>query len=292
MKSILTLLSLTALGAFGYTAYGILNPCSTPIQYSLGTFDTQFGVTKENFQSKILSGASVWEKAFDKNFFEYNRDAKFKINLIYDERQQEIDSKRKTEFGLNQVEAGFKDIDLEYKSAKAVYESHAGTYEASRNNFLQKSKQYEADVNYWNSRDGASPAEYNKLKTTQTELNASANALNKEAANLNKELEQLNDLLDKRNKAAEDYNAVARDYNQKYGHGLEFDQAEYTGEEINVYEFGNSHDLTVALSHELGHALGMDHVENQKSIMFYRTGEQSLTPTPEDLAELKRVCRL
>ena len=64
---------------------------------------------------------------------------------------------------------------------------------------------------------------------------------------------------------------------------------------ILVYQFGNKKDLSLALSHELGHALGLNHVENAKSIMYYVTGNNNdilATPSIEDLAELKRVCKI
>ena len=53
--------------------------------------------------------------------------------------------------------------------------------------------------------------------------------------------------------------------------------------------------MILALTHELGHALGMDHVENPKSIMYYITGantETSPAPTAEDLVELNRACKM
>ncbi len=291
MKTALAALVL-ALSALSVTIYKAENPCASPLQYSIGTFDTQFGVSKEDFEKKIEAGASIWEKAFNKDFFEYNAKSKFKINLIYDQRQKNLDFKRKTEFGLSQAEAVFKALDLDFKSIKAKYESRSASYESSKQSFLARSKAYERDVETVNAKGGANPVEYAQLKQMQLELNASAKQLNAEAEALNNSLAELNPLLEKRNKAANDYNSVAAAYNQKYGHGLEFDQAEYTGKEINVYEFSGGKDLVTALAHELGHALGMNHIEDQKSIMYYRTGDQTGTPTSADLAELKRVCKL
>ena len=292
MKSIISILLVASVGVFGFVAYRAANPCASPLEYSIGEFDPQFGVSKTEFENKIESGASIWEKAFSKNFFEYNSEAKFKINLIYDQRQKEVDAKRRTEFGLSKAESDFKAVDSNFKTFKSNYEARASVYESAKANFLQESKQYENDVERANKKGGTTPKEYEDLKQRQTELNTKANSLNSEASALNIELTQLNKELDQRNKAAQEYNKIAESYNQKYGSGLEFDQAEYTGKQINVYEFGNGADLTIALSHELGHALGMNHVENENSIMFYRTGQQNLSPTKEDLAELKRICKL
>jgi predicted Zn-dependent protease len=118
--------------------------------------------------------------------------------------------------------------------------------------------------------------------------------LNNEASAINTLTGQMKILLDKRNAGAEEYNKIAEEYNKKYNGGLEFNQAEYTGKEINVYQFGNKKDLILAITHELGHALGMGHVDNPKSIMYYITGinaETNPAPTAEDLAELNKVCR-
>ena len=109
----------------------------------------------------------------------------------------------------------------------------------------------------------------------------------------NEKSQIINQALQNRNNAASGYNQFVNSYNQKYGHGLEFNQAEYTGNEINVYQYGNKNDLTLALAHEFGHALSMDHIENSNSIMYYLTKEgtkSNLSPTAEDLAELRRVC--
>jgi len=49
----------------------------------------------------------------------------------------------------------------------------------------------------------------------------------------------------------------------------------------------------LALAHELGHTLGIGHVDNPQSVMYYLMGEQDLKNphlTKEDLDALKNVC--
>ena len=118
--------------------------------------------------------------------------------------------------------------------------------------------------------------------------------MNREASAINALSKELNTLLERRNAKAAEYNKVAEDYNKKYNRSLEFNQAEYTGKEINIYQFGNRKDLILALSHEFGHALGMNHVENPKSVMYYLTGintEGGPSLSKEDMVELNRVCK-
>ncbi len=294
-KNTITLLFL--LGSFGYTGYSFyqmsLSPCEEIIKYSIGRFDKQFGVDQKTFLTRVKDAEMVWEQTLGKDLFVYDPEADFKINLIYDERQLATIQKQKTEFGLAEVEGVLKNLDNQFNQMKFAYDARSDAYKSAASAFEARQAGYESKVDYWNAQGGAPKKEYEELRNEARYLSAEVAKLNSETSALNIAAKELNNLLDRRNQAAAEYNKVAKNYNQKYGHGLEFNQAEYTGEEINVYQFSNQKDLEVALAHEFGHALGMDHVENSASIMYYITGgngEVDLSPSTEDLVELNRVC--
>jgi hypothetical protein len=295
MKNFLfSLLVIVALVAFGYTkVYAV--PCRQPLEYAIGTFDTRFGVSKEQFLADAKAGEGLWEAAAGKELFNYNPQAKFKVNLIYDERQREVLQKQRTESGLAASEELFRATDQKFASMKASYESQVAAYESRLAQFKKDQAEYESRVSYWNSQGGVRPSEYKKLEEERKGLNSTAASLNAEAEQLNRTSSELNAALEQRNKAAQNYNVLVQSYNSKYASGLEFDQAEYrSGEgEINVYEFKTREDLRFALAHELGHWLGLDHVDNSRSIMYYMSGGQTgFDLSNEDLAELKDVCAI
>src|SRR5436190_875481 len=62
-------------------------PCRQPIAYSLGQFDTKFGISKTDFLSAVATAEAIWEKPIGKELFNYTPDGALKINLIYDARQ-------------------------------------------------------------------------------------------------------------------------------------------------------------------------------------------------------------
>jgi hypothetical protein len=285
---------LVIIGASAYFIYqNTLSPCDRPLEYAIGRFDTQFGVSEDDFKSYIIDAGSVWEKALGRKVFIYNPNADFKINLIYDQRQLATIQKQKTEFGLSAIEDTFKKIDVSFSLFKNEYDQKVSLYEQALALFKNRKSAYDAEVLLWNSKGGAPKDKFESLNAEKQYLNAEAERLNAEAASINEMTGQLKTLLEERNLKATEYNKVAEDYNKKYSSGLEFNQAEYTPKRINVYQFGNKKDLILALTHELGHALGMNHVENPKSIMYYITGinaQTTPTPTAEDLAELKKVC--
>ena len=285
-----------SLGYLGYTAYFYyIGQCGRSIEYSIGEFDSQFGISKETFASYVAIAEEPWEKVLGRQLFVYNPEASFKISLIYDERQQTTEIKQKTEFGLTKAESVFKALDAEFNTMKMEYDLRVSAYDEAVKALQANQKDYELRVKTWNARGDISKSQYESLENERWALNNEAERLNNETALINSLTSQLNTLLQKRNLAAQEYNKTARNYNEKYGHGLEFNQAEYVGDMINIYQFSNKKDLTLALAHEFGHALGMDHTENSESIMYYVTSNtvaSSFVPSKEDLVELRRVCRL
>jgi hypothetical protein len=295
-RSLQYIFLLLTIGVSAYFIYQkTLVPCDKPLRYSIGRFDTQFGISKEEFKSYLAQSEVVWEKALNKNEFIYDTSSNFKINLVYDERQLSTTQKQKTEFGLSAVEETLKQLDFSLNVFRARYDQKIAAYENTLALYNQRKVAYDEAVSFWNKKGGAPPKEYNSLEEERHYLNTEAQRLNTETLSLNIEAQELNDLLKERNIKAIEYNKMVAAYNKKYGQGGEFNQAEYTGKAINVYQFGSKEDLVLALTHEFGHALGMDHVESSDSIMYYLSDENTGTDlylSADDLAELKKVCEL
>ena len=293
------LVSIIIFLSLGYAGYGLYqynkNPCSGTIEYAVGRFDTEFGISREEFKKYLEESHAIWNKAIGKETFVYNEEALFKVNLIFDQRQIDTIQKQKTESGLSLVEENLRKIDEKLNIANASYKTRLERYELEIKVFENKQKEYEREVKYWNSRGGAPERDYNRLQNESIFLNSEATRLNNEASALNIVVAEINDLLKIRNQAAGDYNEVADLYNKKYGKGLEFNQAEYSNREINIYQFSGKKDLMIAMVHEFGHALGLDHVDDSNAVMYYLTGgnsEVGLELTEADLEELGRVCKL
>ena len=62
--------------------------------------------------------------------------------------------------------------------------------------------------------------------------------------------------------------------------------------EIDIYEFSSREKLIRVLAHEFGHALGLEHLDNPKAIMYYLNEGTNEKLTTDDLTALKQKCRL
>jgi archaellum component FlaC len=277
------------------------HPCDEPIYYSIGTFDDRFGLDKETFKKYLYEASEIWNKNLPQKVFSYKENSNFKVNLVFDRRQEFTDDRQSANQSLDEFNKQIGELDNVIKNSKSEYESLENTYQSMVSDLKNQEAEYRKQVEYWNSRGGAPKGEYEKLNVEAKNLEILSKEVNDFASKINLKINNLNLILKQRNELAKSYNSVVNNYNNKFGHGLEFNQAEYrfpgeTGEgEINVYQFLDSKSLLLAITHEFGHALGMEHVENPKSIMYYSSREDTnstIKPNLDDLKELNRVCKL
>lgn len=287
--------TLVILGCIG-GAYYILtkNPCDTPIEYSLGTFDTRFGISKVDFLADVAVAEKMWETAIGKDLFRYSSGGSLAINLMYDERQATADKNKQLSAQVSQTQAQANIAKVAFEDLKARYEAARDRYKSLSDAFASKLAAYNADVESWNRRGGAPSAEYKRLEAQKAELQALQDQAKAAMAEANALADQVNAKVNQYNTLVRSENSVIRTINQSADR--EFEQGEYVsdvdGRRINVYEFDGKNKLVRLLAHEMGHALGLDHNEDPDSIMYYLNQSKVIELSEADLASLKAVCRI
>jgi len=275
-KILKILIPLAILGILWYQFGDLIRawflPCREPIAYTLGIFDTKFGISKSYFLDAVQEAEMIWEKPFEKELFVYKADSKadtLKINLVYDYRQQATSK-------LADIGIIVKDNRASYDSLKIKFTELKKDYEIELKNFNQ-------DVQAFNKGDRNNQAEFNRLQEEQKNLKTKVEEINAMVVVLNRLVATLN-------LSVETYNTVGATRGESFEEGVYVQEG--LSREIDIYEFSSREKLVRVLAHELGHALGLDHVNDSQAIMYELNQGNNKTLTEADLEALKTRCGL
>ncbi len=276
---IFVVLVLSIVGFVGLTTQGrqlfdkiiYYSPCDTPITYSIGTIDKRFNVTPEELLTDAKAATNIWNATQNKQLFVYDPTSTFTINMVYDSRQALTSEITKLNSDLKQKQG---DIDPKI----AAFKKKQQDFEAKVNDLNKQ-------VQYWNSRGGAPKEEYDKLISQQKALQAEAGSLNEEAQSLGQSTQEYNLNAQKLNQTIDNYKQVLQ-YRPEEG----LYEQEGAKRKISIYIDISKDEFLHTLTHEFGHALGLDHNNDEKSIMYPQT-TTILTPTSTEIAELSNICK-
>ncbi len=272
-------------------------PCAKPILYSIGTFDTRFGIDKVEFKDAVELATEAWGNKVNKNLFQYSEGADFKINLIYDYRQESTKILSKLGIVIKNDSETYHSLKIQYDSYVSSYNTQKRTYETDISAYTSKKADYEKRVTYWNKNGGAPSAEYAKLSQLRDEITSLSAKIANEAKQLNTTISSMNAFVPIMNKMAQDLNLNVEKYNTVGSEaGDQYSEGEYledsSGKRVNIYQFDNNDKLIRVLTHELGHALGIGHLGDATALMYYLNDGTTDKFSAADISALKIVCRI
>ncbi|HLN18801.1 MAG TPA: matrixin family metalloprotease [Patescibacteria group bacterium] len=270
-------------------------PCQKPLTYSIGNVDPRFHLSQSDFQEIVLSAEKVWEDPISRNLFQYDPNSQFKINLVYDSRQERTQESARLENNLETLENSHEKIINQYEDLNSAYKKRLDNYNKSAVQYEKDLAEYNSKVDSWNEKGGAPSEVYDQLKKKKSELQDTFAKLEKERKTINNLIGQTNDLVEKEKDIVNSFNSNLSSYKNKYGQPTQFDKGVYDGKNIDIFQYNEAGDLRLTIAHEFGHALGIDHLADPQSLMYYLMGEQDLDNpklSSEDVAALKDACMI
>lgn len=273
-------------------------PCSIPLTYSIGSIDPRFGLSTSTLVKAMSAATGAWDGAAGKSLFTYVPSGGIlTVNLVYDTRQETTQQLSSIGSTLSGQADSYDAVKAQYDAALSSYQAAKRQFDAAYAAYASKSAAYEQEVRSWNARGGAPEGTYEDLQNQKALLDQEGKRLIAQQNDVNAGADEVNALVGTLNALAQTVNSTANAYNTVgRATGAEFEEAVFESqpghEEIDVYEYDSYARLARVLAHEFGHSIGLDHVDDQNAIMYRLNQGTDLSPRPEDVSELRQVCRL
>lgn len=269
--------------------------CGLPKYYRISAIDPRFGVGEKTVAAAAATAAAAWNRAAGKTVLAEKAGGTLPITLAYDERQRETDILQNLGIVISKGETAYAAVKKTYDSLDGEYAAAGAEYERAGGAFEQAQSAYNAKVDYWNSRGGAPPSEYDALNAERQALSNEYASLTEKKNALEAVGAKLGEAANLLNQTASNLNGTIRQYNEsgqvvrgEFEAGLY--QSDENGERITIYQFDSAERLAAILTHEFGHALGLGHNPDPRSIMYAESQGPGQTILPSDLAALKKSC--
>lgn len=273
-----------------------LFPCSTPVTYSIGSIDPGYALTPEELGDALIEAENAWEAQAKKNVFEFKKSSgDVSIIFVYDGRQAALDKLKSLGISTDQSLESYKQLKTRYDALSAKVDADEIRLNGIMDRYKEREAVYNADVRRLNDKGSATPAEQRNIMRDRESLAAQFGGVKMIEKAVNADVDTLNALGTTLNQLIVQLNINVAQYNRAGSTIGSYEEGLYKvnggRQTIELYKYTNREQLVSLLAHELGHALGLDHVAGADSLMYPVNKGAALKFSNNDIAELNRVCR-
>lgn len=267
-----------------------ISPCVSPVGYKLQMVDERFGLSRAVVEKEVANAIAIWENAAGKDLFYPSTDGPLTINLIYDERQANTIHIGYTRMEIDNTKEAAEEVKRVYDQEKELYTSDVATYEQDAKRYNERNILYNKKVEDFNAKGGASKIEYDAMMSELVDLKAEASSLESRRLILVDQMNRINERVRRYNELVAYANTLIKKSNAVAAKKITEGRYSPATLSIDIYQYSDMLKLRRVILHELGHAIGLLHVDTAESVMYAFNSGTTLTLSKEDLSDLKKIC--
>lgn len=266
--------------------------CAIPVEMHLAEVDPRFELEPDEVRRALEAAVAMWEAHTDTRLFTARDGAGMAVRLVFDERQAGAMARERSRAQLDQAQEDIDRARERLDRHRSALQADVELYERRVREFEGRRRAHEERVADWNAGRGERSAaarerleqEGRALREAHEQLEERRRGLEDRRADLNSAGREL-----EREIAA--FNERVDHFNRTAAAGSGFDMAIYQQQgnrrSITVYKASDFDELRLTLAHELGHALGIGHVDDPAAVMHAELGPTNAGR--EDLAAADRA---
>jgi hypothetical protein len=248
-------------------------PCAIPVHYHVGETDPRFGFDELAVTVAIAEAANLWQAwSGAPLFIESTQPGAMLVSLEFDQRQAAAKIRSALRTDMERDRRGLEEDEALLRHWSERIERARLAHDRAIDDLRARGLAHEAAVDAWNASGNARTEAGRRILETEREaLWFASEDAERMAEDLRGEIAAYNRRATDTRQRAADYDARVARYNEASPDGaVESGAYSYTptqGRRIEIFRAETYDELVWVLAHELGHALGIGHVEDPAAIM-------------------------
>ena len=276
-----------------------LNVCQMEMSYSIGEIDPRFRISERDVRKSMDAAIQLWAGAVESLHLRHAPQGGIIVNFVYDERQQLTESEKRLMSEIESLGSRIDRLQDEYDRYHERIEALSGRHRQ----LVDRIDLVVGGLNEWvenrNQAGGLTPGDLEYFENQSQSISELQRQEAEMRNRLNALVHSFNPVSEKMNRDIDEMNRRIDEYNQNFAGKFSFSSGKYEGRVgqgvITIYHHVNDRHRLLLLAHELGHALGLGHVSNPRSVMYSTIDRQlysgNIQLTEEDKEALRNQCR-
>ncbi|ENX11241.1 hypothetical protein F895_03763 [Acinetobacter sp. CIP 64.2] len=243
-----------------------------PLRYRIAELDPRLNIDQPQMVELSKQAAAIWEKNTGQKYFVYDPEAEFVINLVFDQRQLRSMKRAESLGQLEQEQQNWLNRNEKLQKVNADLAESSVQLEQQKQAYENQVQQYQLGLTQYKA-DNSNKTLFASLQKQQRDLQQQALKLQAKIAEYNHKVQQNQLKAEKSQQVYQELAASVAEFNETFKPEV-LHKGQFDGKQIFIYEFSSIDDLRLTLAHEFGHALGLKHTRDPKSLMYPRIKDQ------------------